>query len=376
MENQHDNGFIIYQKIENELVKIYEGLLKEKKEGDVDEEEDDSLSVHQLIKLIKQQLLPLDTLKALLPDFTDLARKYKGVLSFVHIDALLYPDQANYLGLEADVPLEDQEDVEKEETQKDPKKTKSLWPAFVIQDHVKGKFAFQPQGSISSLAYKNVEQHIEDYLHDKLKPHVLSDPIPETNDGSVKIIVGNQYHDLITNAQQDVLLKIYAPWCGHCKALAPVWSRLGDVIQEQAYPLMMAKMDGTTNEIPLNDEVSIDIDGYPMIVFIEANTHRVAYYEGNRTLIDIADFIYQQQSMSSTIPHLQLSDEDIQSSYSSEQDEQEIEDHQDENGQDEDALQQEDIPDHVDTFNSDDILGEILKKEKEDQRIITEHDEL
>ena len=44
-----------------------------------------------------------------------------------------------------------------------------------------------------------------------------------------------------------VLLEVYASWCGHCKALAPVYEDLADSYKDSEQ-VVIAKMDGTLNE--------------------------------------------------------------------------------------------------------------------------------
>lgn len=56
----------------------------------------------------------------------------------------------------------------------------------------------------------------------KLKQFFKSEPIPEVNNEPVKVVVRDTLRDLVLNSGKNVLLEFYAPWCGHCKALAPI----------------------------------------------------------------------------------------------------------------------------------------------------------
>lgn len=61
----------------------------------------------------------------------------------------------------------------------------------------------------------------------KLEPFIKSEPVPETNDGPVKVAVGKNFKELVTDSGRDALIEFYAPWCGHCQKLAPIWEELG-----------------------------------------------------------------------------------------------------------------------------------------------------
>ncbi|KAL4576453.1 hypothetical protein LXL04_012547 [Taraxacum kok-saghyz] len=123
------------------------------------------------------------------------------------------------------------------------------------------------------LTLNNIKSFGTNFLEDNLKPFYKSDPIPETNDGDVKIVVGNNFDEIVLDESKDVLLEftfflshIYAEWCEHCQALEPTYNKLakhlrgiGSLVNHD-----IAKMDGTTNEHPRAMS-----DGFPNTFYTE-----------------------------------------------------------------------------------------------------------
>jgi protein disulfide isomerase len=109
-------------------------------------------------------------------------------------------------------------------------------------------------------------------------PDYKSEPIPENNkDGEVTVVVGKSFEDIVLDSEKDVLLEVYAPWCGHCKQLEPIYHKLAKRFKK-VDSVVIAKMDGTANE-----HAQVTAEGFPTILFYPAGGEVVSF-DGERTL--------------------------------------------------------------------------------------------
>ena len=130
---------------------------------------------------------------------------------------------------------------------------------------------------------------IDDFKAGALRPYFKSDPIPESNSEPVKVIVGNNFEDLIINSDKWVLLEIYAPWCGHCKKLTPIYDELAKKLLAHD-DILIAKMDGTTNE-----HASVSVKGFPTLKwFKKGDKANPVDFEGDRTLEGFLTFLEKE----------------------------------------------------------------------------------
>ncbi len=88
------------------------------------------------------------------------------------------------------------------------------------------------------------------YSAGELKPHLKSEEEPADNTGPVTVLVGTSFERIVMDTAKDVLVEFYAPWCGHCKQLAPVFDKLGEKFAN-VDSVVIAKMDATANEVRL-----------------------------------------------------------------------------------------------------------------------------
>ncbi|CAK9293986.1 unnamed protein product [Gordionus sp. m RMFG-2023] len=112
----------------------------------------------------------------------------------------------------------------------------------------------------------NFAEFIKKFLHGDIKPHLKSEPIPDPNNAGVKVVVAKNFDDIVNDKTKDVLLEFYAPWCGHCKSLAPKYDALAKELESE-HDIVIAKMDATANDVPSIYKVQ----GYPTLYWVPKN---------------------------------------------------------------------------------------------------------
>ena len=109
-----------------------------------------------------------------------------------------------------------------------------------------GQRKYECETPVEKLTQEEIDKFIEGLYHGQIKPKFKSDPVP-TSQGPVIQVVGKTFEQIVMDPTKDVLVKFYAPWCGHCKKLAEPWEELA-VSMKEYKNLVIAKFDATSNE--------------------------------------------------------------------------------------------------------------------------------
>ena len=138
---------------------------------------------------------------------------------------------------------------------------------------------------VNDLTPEGLKKALEDFKAGTLAVHYKSSPVPETNDEPVKVVVGDTFEELVLTEDKFVLLEAYAPWCGHCKKLEPIYKDLAEKLSGEE-KIVIAKMDATENEHPL-----MPVSGFPTLRLFKPGSKTPVDYQGDRSLDDLMKFL-------------------------------------------------------------------------------------
>lgn len=113
--------------------------------------------------------------------------------------------------------------------------------------------------------------------------HKRISPNPE---GQVQHLKTSELEALLDpeSAQGPVFVKYYAPWCSHCKRLAPTWKELAHNLRNRVN-VVEFNCDASENKAKCRAE---GIAGYPTLIFYQGGEK--AEYRGGRSLAQMEQF--------------------------------------------------------------------------------------
>lgn len=153
-------------------------------------------------------------------------------------------------------------------------------PVIVVLKDARNKFV-----STEPATEEGIRTFVSKVENGEVTKLLKSAPVPENDVAPVKTLVGKNYQTIFQD-EREYLVKIYAPWCGHCKTIAPHFVEAAKALSSNPN-IVLAEFDGTLNEVE-----GVEISGYPTILWYPKDkTAEPVKYNGERDTQGIIDWI-------------------------------------------------------------------------------------
>ena len=86
--------------------------------------------------------------------------------------------------------------------------------------------------------------------------------------------------DTLVGADKPAFVKFFAPWCGHCKRMAPAWKEIEDAQDK----VVIGDVDCTIHRELCS---KFDVKGFPTLKTFAAGSQEAADYSGGRNMADL-----------------------------------------------------------------------------------------
>ncbi|KAL4796002.1 thioredoxin-like protein [Aspergillus venezuelensis] len=104
-------------------------------------------------------------------------------------------------------------------------------------------------------------------------------------------LIPKNFDKIVLESNKPALVEFFAPWCGHCKNLAPVYEELGQAFEHAADKVSIAKVDADANR---DLGKRFGIQGFPTLKWFDGKSETPEDYKGGRDLESLTAFITEK----------------------------------------------------------------------------------
>ncbi|KAM0722136.1 hypothetical protein Q7P37_001577 [Cladosporium fusiforme] len=109
-----------------------------------------------------------------------------------------------------------------------------------------------------------------------------------TASSAVKDLLPGNFDDIVLKSGKPALVEFFAPWCGHCKTLAPIYEELAAAFEHAGEKVTIAKVDADAHK-ELGRKWGVQ--GFPTLKWFDGKSDKPEDYKSGRDLESLSAFI-------------------------------------------------------------------------------------
>ncbi|KAH6820115.1 thioredoxin family protein [Perilla frutescens var. hirtella] len=149
-----------------------------------------------------------------------------------------------------------------------------------------------PKGSLEPKKYEGARtaEALAEFANNEGGTNVKIAAIPS----NVVVLTPENFDQIVLDEKKDVLVEFYAPWCGHCKNLAPTYEKFATAFKQDE-DVVIANVDADKYK---DIAEKYGVSGFPTLKFFPKNNKAGEEYDGGRDLDDFVSFINEKSGTS------------------------------------------------------------------------------
>ncbi|XP_041018278.1 probable protein disulfide-isomerase A6 [Juglans microcarpa x Juglans regia] len=145
-----------------------------------------------------------------------------------------------------------------------------------------------PKGSLEPKKYEGprTAEALTEFVNTEGGTNVKIASVPS----DVVVLTADNFGEVVLDETKDVLVEFYAPWCGHCKNLAPTYEKVATAFKFED-DVVIANLDADKYK---DLAEKYDVSGFPTLKFFPKSNKAGEEYDGGRDLADFVTFINEK----------------------------------------------------------------------------------
>ncbi|XP_049850885.1 uncharacterized protein LOC126324067 [Schistocerca gregaria] len=153
---------------------------------------------------------------------------------------------------------------------------------------IRDKHNIEQHPVVKLFSKKNTLEYEGDYSHEEIVSWVkekIFESKEEISEGTLVTLTDKNFDSVVYGKSKNVLVDFYAPWCGYCKRLEPIWRELAKKVSNKDF--VVAQIDADKYRRIAS---KYEINSYPTIKLFNKEHEKGLRYTGANTIKALSEY--------------------------------------------------------------------------------------